>query len=336
MVMTLARYILANQGQFPDHTGEFTNLMLLIGTAAKTIARELSRAGLVNNALGLTGAINVQGEQVRNMDIYANEVFLKTFQNTGLVCTIVSEELEGPEHLMQGCTPASYSLLVDPLDGSSNVDVNINTGSVFAIQQRRFCGDDEADLLQPGRQQVAAGYVIYGPSTQLVFTTGHGVHLFILDAGIGEFILATENLVIPERGTYYSINQGNSQRWQPWLREFIAYLQTEDKSTGRPYSARYVGSLAADVHRTLLTGGIFLYPADTKNTQGKLRLLYEANPMAMLLEQAQGKAITDTGHEILDIQPVRLHQRVPIILGSPYEVMLAQRFLQHSRVTAEV
>jgi len=208
---------------------------------------------------------------------------------------------------MQPCTPGSYSLLVDPLDGSSNVDMNINTGSIFAIQRRRFCGDDEADLLQPGREQVAAGYVLYGPSTLLVFTTGHGVHVFTLDAAIGEFVLSTEDLVIPTQGRYYSVNQGNTRRWQPWLREYLDYLQTEDKATGRPYSARYVGSLAADIHRTLLTGGIFLYPADTKNTNGKLRLLYEANPIAMILEQAQGRAITDQGETILEITPTQLH-----------------------------
>ncbi|WP_287129672.1 class 1 fructose-bisphosphatase [Candidatus Cyanaurora vandensis] len=306
-VMTLARYILARQDTFPDSTGEFSNLMLLIGVATKTIAWELRQAGLVEDALGLTGAINVQGEQVKKMDDYANETFLKVFMNTGLVCTMVSEELEGPEHLMQPCTPGSYSLLVDPLDGSSNVDMNINTGSIFAIQRRRFCGDDEADLLQPGREQVAAGYVLYGPSTLLVFTTGHGVHVFTLDAAIGEFVLSTEDLVIPTQGRYYSVNQGNTRRWQPWLREYLDYLQTEDKATGRPYSARYVGSLAADIHRTLLTGGIFLYPADTKNTNGKLRLLYEANPIAMILEQAQGRAITDQGETILEITPTQLH-----------------------------
>ncbi|WP_245395427.1 class 1 fructose-bisphosphatase [Anthocerotibacter panamensis] len=331
-VMTLARYILSRQDTFPDNTGEFSNVMLLIGVAAKTIAWELRRAGLVEDALGLTGEINVQGEQVRKLDDYANEVFLKTFQDTGLVCTIVSEELEGPEHLMQPCTPGSYALLVDPLDGSSNVDMNINTGSIFAIQRRRFCGDDEADLLQAGRKQVAAGYILYGPSTILTFTTGHGVHMFTLDAAIGEFVLSAQSLTIPERGTYYSVNQGNSRRWQPWLRTFLDYLQTEDKASKRPYSLRYVGSLAADIHRTLLIGGIFLYPSDTKSPKGKLRLLYEAAPMAMLLEQAQGQAITDQGEAILDIEPSQIHQRVSVIMGSPYEVGLAQKFLQQSKV----
>jgi len=322
-IMTLARYILARQDTFPDKTGEFSNVMLLIGVAAKTIAWELRQAGLIEAALGLTGAVNVQGEEVKKMDDYANETFLKIFKDAGLVCTMVSEELAGPEHLMQPCTPGSYSLLVDPLDGSSNIDLNINTGSVFAIQRRRFCGDDEADLLQPGLEQVAAGYILYGPSTLLVFTTGHGVHVFTLDAAIGEFVLSTENLIIPERGKYYSVNHGNTRRWQPWLREYIDYLQTEDNG---PYSARYVGALAADIHRTLLIGGVFLYPADTKNPKGKLRLLYEANPMAMLLEQAQGRAISDQGERILTIAPTHLHQRVSLIAGSPYEVGLAEQF----------
>lgn len=324
---TLTRFLLMEQQSHPGATGEFSVLLSQIAFAAKRIAYELGRAGLVG-VLGTTGEMNVQGEVVQKLDTLANDAFLEAFAYGQLVSELVSEELEHPAQIQGNSTgPGKYVIFVDPLDGSSNIDVNVTVGSIFSVHRRP--PGSEATLKQalhlPGRQQVAAGYALYGSSTMLVFTTGHGVHGFTLDPGLGEFLLSHENIRIPQCGTTYSINEGRRLEWLPPTKGYIEYLQQTDKATSRPYSARYVGSLVADYHRTLLKGGIFLYPADPKNKAGKLRLMYEANPMAMITEQAGGKA-SDGTQRIMDIIPSNLHQRVPLLIGSTEDVTAAESF----------
>jgi len=321
---TLYQHIL-HQQQFPDATGEFAGLMAQISLAAKLISRQLAQAGLVEDVLGFTGEVNVQGEQVRKLDEYANETFIRVFKDTGLVCLLVSEELEEPVPLSNSCPLGSYALVIDPVDGSSNIDVNVSVASIFSIQRRAPAPDAMGGLLQPGRRQVAAGYVLYGPNTMLVYTSGQGVHGFTLDAGLGEFVLSHPNIRMPERGPYYSVNDSSSASWQPYVREYIEYLKQAKKRGEPSYSARYIGSLAADFHRTLLTGGVFLYPGSVDKPRGKLRLLYEAAPLALVAEQAGGLATT--GEErILDVEPTVIHERVPLIIGSRHEVELFETF----------
>ncbi|HLC27380.1 MAG TPA: class 1 fructose-bisphosphatase [bacterium] len=332
--ITLTRYIIEEQRGHPEATGEFTTLLAQIGLAAKMISRATTRAGLVD-ILGLTGEMNIHGEQVQKLDQYANQVFVSAFELSGLVSTLASEEMEEPLYLPEGYMQAKYVFLFDPLDGSSNIDVNGTIGSIFSVYRRVTEGvrGNLQDLLRRGSEQIAAGYVIYGSSTVLVYTSGNGVNGFTLDPGIGEFLLSHENLRIPARGNTYSANEGNYHKWHPEMRRFIDYLKAHDPAGGRPYSARYVGSLVADFHRTLLTGGVFLYPgekADSKNPAGKLRLLYEVAPMAFIAEHAGGRAITGT-ERILDIVPESLHQRIPVIIGSPEEVSLAEEFVRGLR-----
>ena len=335
MGITLTRFIIERQAQHPGATGEFSTLLSQIATAAKVIANEMRRAGLVD-ILGLTGEINVQGEAVRKLDEFANSVFLSVMEYSQLVCEIVSEEMEGAVRLSQSCRGRKYSLFLDPLDGSSNIDINGTVGTIFAIHRRRDEMMDEtpeADLLQRGSAQIAAGYVMYGPSTILVYTTGEGVHGFTLDPGIGEFILSHENIRMPVRGKTYAINVGNRSTWFSWTHRFIEYLSEMDATTGRPYSLRYVGSLVADFHRTLLQGGVYIYPDDERNPDGKLRLLYECAPLAFVAEQAGGRASTGT-QRVLDIRPTQLHQRSPLIIGSAGDVALAERFVQEKPAAA--
>jgi fructose-1,6-bisphosphatase I len=329
--ITLTRHILLEQRAHPAATGELSTLLAQIGLATKMIARAVSRAGLVD-ILGVTGAVNVHGEEVKRLDEYANQTFLNVFGHSGLVCTLVSEEMEKPRHLPENCSQGKYTLFFDPLDGSSNIDVNGTIGTIFSIHHR-MNGDahgTEKEWLLPGTDQVAAGYVIYGPGTLLVYTAGNGVHGFTLDPSIGEFLLSHENIRIPARGKTYSINESNYPVWQTPTRSLIDYLKEKDPGTGRPYSSRYVGALVADFHRTLLQGGIFLYPGDTKNPEGKLRLLYEAAPLAFVAEQAGGRAGSGT-ERIMEIRPTRLHQRVPLLIGSPEDVALAEEFLSGRR-----
>ena len=309
-----------------DH--EFIALMSQIGLVGKMIAKEVARAGLVD-VLGLTGAINVQGEAVQKLDQFANETFIRVFENSGLVCMLASEEMEKPVQLLEKNSRVKYVLLFDPLDGSSNIDVNGTIGSIFSIHLARDPAhpDPSSDILRKGVDQIVAGYLMYGPSTLLVFCSGRGVHEFTLDPGIGEFLLSREEVRIPRRGKTYSVNQGNYQDWMPETQAYIDYLQEKDPKGGRPYSLRYVGTLVADLHRTLLEGGIFLYPASKKNPDGKLRLLYEVAPMAFLVEGAGGKA-TQGVERILEIQPSSLHQRVPLVIGSPEDVEVAAQFYQ--------
>ncbi len=327
--VTLNRFILSSEHQVPGATGEFSALLSHIALAGKVIHREVSRAGLVD-VLGATGEINVQGEEVKKLDVFAHETMVRMFQYPGLLCAMASEEekdlIPVPERYPRG----KYVLNFDPLDGSSNIDANVNIGTIFSVHRRLSPADGvgtPADCMQPGHRQVCAGYVLYGSATMLVFTTGSGVHGFTLDPSVGEFLLSHQGIRIPPRGSIYSTNEGNSQLWSAGMRSYVEHLKTVDKSRGLPYKARYIGSLVADFHRTLLYGGIFLYPADSKSPQGKLRLLYEASPLALVCEQAGGAASTGS-ERILDIAPNALHQRVPLIVGSKDDVAEAERFLR--------
>jgi fructose-1,6-bisphosphatase I len=329
--ITLETYILEGMMGFPAATGTFTSLLNQIGLAAKLITSKVRRAGLAN-VLGYTGETNVQGEQVMKLDEVANETLIASLDRRHTCAAIASEEMD--EIKVLSTDPrAKYVVVFDPLDGSSNIDVNISIGTIFGILRRPDTAGvvSERDFLSPGRELLAAGYVLYGSSTMLVLTTGSGgVHAFTYDPTVGEFFLSHENIRIPERGKTYSINEGNSLHWTDDVRRWNTWIKEEDKAEGRPYGARYVGTLVADAHRTLLKGGIFAYPADRKSPGGKLRLLYEANPFAFIFEAAGGKATT--GRErILDIVPTKLHQRVPLILGSPRDVDVFEQFMSSER-----
>lgn len=324
--ITFSQHIAEEQKHFPDATGGFTALMQEIMVAAKIISREVRKAGLVD-ALGLTGHTNIQGEAVQILDEFANETIIRNVQHTGHLCAMSSEEVEGVIPIPEGYPRGPYAMTFDPLDGSSNIDANVSIGTIFSIHRRRSTGPDGSleDLLQPGRNQIAAGYVIYGSSTILVYTTGRAVHGFTLDPSVGEFLLSHPNIRIPERGGIYSVNEGNAAGWSAETRRLIDRLKGSDNPHGRPYSTRYIGSLVADFHRNLLYGGIFLYPPDQKHPGGKLRLLSEAAPMAMIAEAAGGRATTGE-RRILDIEPKELHERVPLVTGSPCEVAWAESF----------
>lgn len=324
--VTLVRQILEEPRADPSGRKDLSLLLTQIGQAGRLIGQEIRRAGLAGT-LGVTGEMNVHGEEVKKLDELANQAFVKIFDQGGLVCTVVSEELEKPMHFTENCPGGKYTVFFDPLDGSSNMDVNGSVGSIFSIHHR-LKGPrhgTEEEWFRVGSDQVAAGYVLYGPGTILVYTAGAGVHGFTLDPTREEFLLSHPNIRIPERGRTYSVNEAHSPEWHPQTREFVAYLKEQDTESGRPYSSRYVGALVADFHRTLLQGGVFLYPGDTQKPQGKLRLLYEAAPLAFVAEQAGGRA--STGRErILDIRPTDPHQRVPLLIGSPEEVTLAEAF----------
>jgi fructose-1,6-bisphosphatase I len=326
--ITLTRFIIQKQADFPAATGEFSSLMAQLGLAGKMIAHDLRRAGLIS-ILGLTGETNIQGEAVKKLDEIANETILKTFRYSGLVCALASEEMEQPLYLAENWPHGKYILLFDPLDGSTNTDVNMPLGSIFSVL--RYHGKDglpvETDLIRRGTEQVAAGYLMYGSSTMLVYTSGRGVHGFTLDPGVGEYVLSHEDIKIPSRGKVYSANEGNAGKWMEGMRRYVEYLKAKDKATGRPYSGRYSGCLVADVHRILLSGGIFLYPGEMDKPEGKMRLLYECNPLAMVMEQAGGRASTGS-MRILDVEPKSLHQRIPLIIGSPEDVSEAEEFVQ--------
>ncbi|MEE9198013.1 MAG: class 1 fructose-bisphosphatase [bacterium] len=333
-MQALPRYMLQAQRAYPEARGDFTALLTQISLASKAIARELGRAALAGT-LGTTGEVNVQGEVVKKLDVLANEIMVDALEESGLVCTMVSEEMDEPLHLGKACERAKYVVCFDPVDGSSNIDVNGVVGTIFSIRRRKGQGPDHvtADVLQRGTEQVAAGYVMYAPATLFVYTARDGLHAFTLDPTLGEFLLSHEDIRIPARGKTYSVNEGNFHRWHPYTRRLVEYLRTVDKATGRPYSLRYAGSMVADLHRTLLEGGLFLYPADVddpKRPTGKLRLLYEAAPAALVVEQAGGRASTGT-EQILDIQPTSPHQRVPLIIGSPEDVALHEKFYQERR-----
>lgn len=325
---TLSRHVLQQLQSFSAEAQDLSALMNRIALAAKLIARRLTRAGLVEDALGFTGRTNVQGESVKKMDEFANQVFISVFEQSGLVCRLASEEMDQPYYIPENCPIGRYTLLYDPIDGSSNVDINLNVGSIFAI--RRQEGDDldqsAKDLMQPGHQQIAVGYVLYGPSTMLVYSVGHGVHAFTLDPSLGEFILSAENIRIPDHGPVYSVNEGNFWQWEEPIRDYTRYVHRHEG-----YTARYSGALVGDIHRILFQGGVFLYPGTVKKPEGKLRLLYESAPLAFLIEQAGGSASTGT-QPILDVVPEKLHARTPLIIGSKEDVALVESFIQeHSR-----
>ncbi|MEO1593264.1 MAG: class 1 fructose-bisphosphatase, partial [Cyanobacteria bacterium J06632_22] len=320
---TLSRHVLQQLQSFGPEAQDISALMNRIALAGKLIARRLSRAGLVEDALGFTGRENVQGESVKKMDVYANDVFISVFKQSGLVCRLASEEMEDPYYIPENCPLGRYTLLYDPIDGSSNVDINLNVGSIFAIRQQQ--GDDldqtGSDLLTSGRDQIAAGYILYGPSTVLVYSIGRGVHAFTLDPSLGEFILSAENIRIPTHGPVYSVNEGNFWQWEESLRDYTRYVHRHEG-----YSARYSGALVGDFHRILTQGGVFLYPGSVKKPEGKLRLLYESAPLAYLAEQAGGKASTGT-EAILDVIPDKLHMRTPLVIGSTEDVALVESFI---------
>lgn len=336
--MTLERHIIEGERKHPEATGELSRLLSDLAIAAKVISLEVNKAGLVD-ILGFAGSRNVHGEDVKKLDVYAHEMLFKAMDHGGHLCCMASEEEEEIIHIPKGFNIGKYVLLFDPLDGSSNIDANVSIGTIFSIYKRLDPESNEpgslADALQPGNRQVAAGYVVYGSSTVLTYTTGEGVHCFTLDPSIGEFLLSHENIKIPKKGKIYSINEGNYKYWHPGLKKYIKFLQEEDKASQRPYSSRYIGSMVADIHRTLLYGGLFMYPADSRNPNGKLRLMYECNPMAMIIEAAGGLAI-DGKNRILDLQPKELHQRVPIFIGSEYDVNQVKEFLQKEEENPEI
>ena len=328
-IVTIQRHIMEHQASVPEATGAFTRLLWDLILAFKMISREVNRAGLAN-ILGLTGAENIQGEKVTKLDDYALTRIVQQMDHGGHLCCMASEETEGLIPIPPEYERGRYVLLFDPLDGSSNIDVNASIGTIFSIHRKKTAGVDGCleDCLQKGSDQVAAGYVVYGSSTMFVYTTGRGVHGFTLDPSLGEFLLSHENIRIPKRGKSYSVNEGNIAAWDPGTRRYIEYLKQKDEATGRPYSLRYIGTLVADFHRTLLKGGIFLYPPDVTDPakpKPKLRLLYEVAPMALICEQAGGRASTGLGR-VLDLVATEYHQRAAVILGSPEDVALADEF----------
>ncbi len=323
MITTVQQHILTQQQAQLQATGReasgtFSWLLSGITLATKMIEAKIRSAGLTG-LYGAAGAENVQGEQQQKLDVFANQAMLHCLGLRDSVAALVSEENEQPVTFNRDPETGKYIVVFDPLDGSSNIDVNVNVGTIFSILRRLPPADGslESSLLQPGVRQVAAGYVLYGPSTVLVYTTGNGVHSFTLDSSIGAFVLSQERLRMPDHGPYYSANDANRADWPEGYTEFLARLR--EGGLGRPYSARYIGSLVADFHRTLLKGGVFLYPPTRKAPEGKLRLLYEANPLAMLAEQAGGVA-TNGADRVLDVQPERIHQRTGFCVGSRQEM----------------
>ncbi|NVK29159.1 MAG: class 1 fructose-bisphosphatase [Flavobacteriia bacterium] len=328
--VTLGEFIVNKQSEFPYATGELSQLLTSIRLAAKVVNREINKAGLAD-ILGAIGSENVQGENQMKLDVFANDTFINAMRAMGEVCGVGSEELEDFIGFNDEIhKEAKYVVLMDPLDGSSNIDVNVSVGTIFSIYRRVSPVGTPVqleDFLQPGNKQVAAGYVVYGSSTMLVYTTGHGVNGFTLDPSIGVFCLSHPNMCIPAEGKIYSVNEGNYAHFHGGVKKYIKYCQEVDESTNRPYTSRYIGSLVSDFHRNLLKGGIYIYPTGTKAPKGKLRLLYECNPLAMIAEQAGGKA-SDGMNRILDIQPEELHQRVPYFIGSPKMVETAEAFIR--------
>lgn len=327
-MQTLSEFVIEKQHQFPHATGELTALLAAIKLSAKLINREINKSGLMDN-LGKTDFVNVQGEAQTTLDVYANEVLKNALEARQLVAGIASEEDEGlvifeNKESQEG----KYVVLMDPLDGSSNIDVNVSVGTIFSIYHRVTpIGEriQEIDFLQPGRAQVAAGYVIYGSSTMLVYTTGHGVNGFTYDPSIGEFCLSHPDMQFPKKGNMYSINEGFYLKFPQGVKKYLKYCQEEKDD--RPYTSRYIGSLVADFHRNLLKGGIYIYPETTQYPTGKLRLLYECNPMAFIAEQAGGKA-SNGKQAILDIKPSQLHERMPFYVGVSHMVSDCEAFLE--------
>lgn len=326
--ITLSRHVLEDEKLHPEATGEFSTLLIQIGYAAKLLAREISRAALIGK-LGLVGEKNATGDAQKKLDVYANDTVIDAFVGTGLVAAIVSEEME---HIktVEGSEDAKYILCTDPLDGSSNTDINGSIGTIFGIYRRNHVGSISnltKDVLRKGKDLVAAGYVMYSTSTLFVYACGHGVFGFTLDREVGEFLLSHDNIRCPGRGHYYSANVARAPDWHANIQKYISYVNERDPHTERPYSLRYTGALVADVHRSLMEGGLYFYPDDTSHKNGKLRLVYECAPLAFLVEAAGGRASTGS-ERILDIQPTDIHQRVPFVVGSPHDVQLYENFIR--------
>jgi len=326
---TLGEFLIENQEKFPYATGELSQLLSSIRLASKVVNREINKAGLAD-ILGLSGSENIQGENQMKLDVFANDTFIRTLRSMGEVCGVASEELDDFISFDDNIHSSSkYVVLIDPLDGSSNIDVNVSVGTIFSIYRRISEPGSPVkleDFLQPGNAQVAAGYVVYGSSTMIVFTTGHGVNGFTLDPSIGTYCLSHPNMKIPSKGNIYSINEGNYVHFPEGVKKYIKFCQTLDLKSNRPYTSRYIGSLVCDLHRNILKGGIYIYPTGTMSPNGKLRLLYECNPLALIIEQAGGRA-TNGEIRILDIKPSELHQRVPYFAGSTEMVLEAESFL---------
>ena len=326
-VVTIERHIIEEERRFPQATGALSNILYDVALAGKLISREVRRAGIAD-IIGETGDVNVHGDIVKKLDDFSHDVIFRALDHCGHLCMMASEESEDVIPIPEQFPTGNYVFLYDPLDGSSNIDANVSVGTIFSIHRKVSQAERGSmeDILQPGTKQVAAGYILYGSSTMLVYTTGWGVHGFTLDPSIGEFVLSHHMMQIPSPGKrIYSVNEGNYALWSEGQKKLIDHLKGAD-GQGECYSSRYIGSMVADVHRTLLYGGIFMYPADSENPEGKLRLLYEAAPLGMLVTQAGGRA-SDGTRDLLEIQPTELHQRVPVYLGSAGCVATAERYL---------
>lgn len=324
---TLEEYIIQSQNRFPGATGELSQLLRDISLAAKIISREVNKAG-ITNILGFDGSTNVHGEAVKKLDLFADQQLISALDRSLITCMVISEENDGVVKLSS--KGGKYIVYLDPLDGSSNIDVNVSIGSIFSVYMREPRFDPEVvenDALQPGVRQVAAGYVLYGSSTILAYTTGLGVSVFTLDPSIGEFILSDRGIRIPDHGSIYSINEGSYNSWDEGLKKYVKYCQGEEEETDRPYSARYIGSMVADIHRTLIKGGIFIYPHSKRYPNGKLRLMYECNPLSFIIEQAGGMA-TNGKTRIMELQPTAIHQQTPIYVGSKQNVRKVMDFIE--------
>ncbi len=328
-IKTLGQFIIEKQADFQYAKGELSRLLRDIGIAAKIVNREVNKAGLVD-ILGEAGTTNIQGEGQKLLDVYANDQFIGALQSGGECCTVISEENDEYVTINSDISKnAKYIVAIDPLDGSSNIDVNVAVGTIFSIYRRKSIDGSATidDILQNGTEQVAAGYIIYGSSTMLVYTTGKGVNGFTLDPSIGEFCLSHPKMKIPKDGFIYSINEGYYSHFPDGVKKFIKYCQVEDKTTKRPYTSRYIGSMVGDIHRNMIKGGIFIYPVTAQAPNGKLRLVYECNPMAFIIEQAGGKA-TNGYERILDLEVKELHQRSAIFIGSENMVKKAEDMMQ--------
>lgn len=328
-VITLNQFIVAQQEEYPNSTGELSSLLHHIGIAAKKVHREVNKAGLID-LLGRVGTVNVQGEEQQKLDMFADAIFIGELRASGQCCGLATEENADIVVFNDGlCKDAKYIVCMDPLDGSSNIDVNVSVGTIFSIYARKSPVGQEpvtADFLQMGVDQIAAGYIIYGSSTMLVYSTGNGVNGFTLDISIGEFCLSHPNIRTPESGRLYSLNEGNYRNFPDGVKRYLKYCQEIDPATDRPYTTRYIGSLVADYHRNMLKGGLFLYPPTSSHPNGKLRLIYECNPMAFLAKNSGGMA-TDGHNDILTIKPETIHQRVPLYIGSKSMVEKVHEFL---------
>ena len=329
--LTLNEFIVQQQNAFPYATGDLSRLLSHIVIAARIVNREVNMAGLVD-ILGETGSENLQGERVKKLDVFANEQFKAILRSSIEVCGLATEEEKDVVSFESDLSrEGKYIVCMDPLDGSSNIDVNVSIGTVFCIYRRISeigTASVEKDFLQPGTEQVAAGYVLYGSSTMLVYTTGLGVTGFTLDPSIGEFFLSHRKIVMPASGSIYSINEGNYINFPAGVKQYIKYCQEVDPSSSRPYTSRYIGSLVADFHRNMMKGGIYIYPQTISHPEGKLRLTYECNPIAFLAEQAGGMATDGLGKRILEIPPRSIHQRVPFFVGSTNMMKQAEAYMQ--------